>query len=97
MSEIIYPIVHCPDGAARVKLVRALMDMGCSWYGPVERVADPHLTHISILRHRSIVPAQDSDVLKLSDRGHWGHYMTMVNSPAQMLSYIKRAGIIPKS
>ncbi len=94
-----YPIVKLTDPAARTRLIKDLMDMGIERSGvkSFDQLAPsqyPSLdyTHISIMKTGrghpyEIIGRVPSHIGLLN--------LTLVNSPAHMLAYIRRMGIKP--
>ena len=88
----VYPVVRCTDPAARLKLAEALAEVGIRHYMGIGGITASESPYMSIIGN-VVIMARDSDIKTLSFLGHWGQPMTLVNSPAHMLSYLKRTGL----
>ncbi len=90
MSDIPHPIVRCTDPAARRKLAQDLMDLGFDRGYNAGMMSDSR-PYICLIPSRSISLAEEGEMRDLSNKSYWGAPMTLVNSPAQMIAYAKRA------
>ncbi len=93
MTDTPYPIVRCTDPVARRALAQTLMDLGFDTGHGVDVIVSDSRPYVCLLPPRSMSLAEDGElrVECLSDKRYWGAPMTLVNSPAQMLAYAKRA------
>lgn len=88
-----YPICNVPDRAARVRLIDKLMRMGYR-HGNMdpETVVNyaPERTYISIVAdHDSNWSICTTSPRVMLDFPMWSQPMTLVNSPAHMIAYLK--------
>lgn len=106
MTDLPYPIVHCPDPEARGRLYDQLIEIGCAaFYSRDEATEsdDPYLCLIKSGNGNFISKVNATEIAEnpLDNggrliHGYWGSPMILLNSPAHMVVYVKRLRSAPE-